>query len=185
MLRVSFYLENTLHFLLPEAQDFIDKLFPNGWQPVVVQLCAFLVLVVGAIFLFYKPVKKVLKARGDFVEGHMKNAEEADRAANIKLEQASQTIQDSKKEARQIVLKARKEGEEEKEKILQEAEWKAQEAKRQADLDIQRSQEKAREEVHDEIVDVALEASKAILGREVKAEDHQRLVEDFIKDVEK
>lgn len=185
MLRVSFYLENTLHFLLPEAQDFIDKLFPNGWQPVVVQLCAFLVLVVGAIFLFYKPVKKVLKARGDYVEEHMKSAEEADVAANEKLNQAAQTVQDSKKEARQIILNARKESEDEKEKILQEAEWQAQETKRQADQDIKRSQEKAREDVHREIVDVALEASKAILGREVKEQDHQRLVEDFIKDVEK
>ena len=51
-----------------DAQDFVNKLFPNGWEPLVVQLLAFGVLVLAGIFLGYKPIKKLLNERGNYIE---------------------------------------------------------------------------------------------------------------------
>ena len=59
-----------------DAQDFINKLFPNGWEPLVVQLLAFGVLVLAGVFLAYKPVKKLLNERASYVEKNIKEAEE-------------------------------------------------------------------------------------------------------------
>ena len=41
-----------LQSLFPGAQDIIDKLFPSGWQPFLVQFIAMLVLV-AAFFIFF------------------------------------------------------------------------------------------------------------------------------------
>ena len=42
----------------------------------------------------------------------------------------------------------------------------------------------ALEDIHNEIVNVALDASKAILRREINEEDNSKLVEEFIKEVD-
>ena len=52
-------------------------------------------------------------------------------------------------------------------------------------VEIAKSKEKALDDIHNEIVNVALDASKAILNREINEEDNSRLIEDFIKEVDK
>lgn len=175
----------TLFDLELDPQDFINKLFPNGWQPVVIQLSAFIVLVVVATFLLYKPVKKLLKARGDYVEEHIHHAETLDEEAEEKLSMANAQIVSSKKAAYQILLDAKKEGEDEKARILSNANQEVIHLKEQAEEDIALSRQKALDDIHQEMVGVALEASKAILGREVNEDDQKRLVEQFIKDVDR
>ena len=54
-----------------------------------------------------------------------------------------------------------------------------------AEEDIARSKEEAKEEIRQEMVSVALEASKEVLKREVNEKDNSRLVMDFIKDMDK
>ena len=59
----------------PVNQDsFIAKLFPNPWDALAVFL-AFIVLLLVVFFFAYKPVKKLIKQRGDYVEGKIKDAE--------------------------------------------------------------------------------------------------------------
>ncbi|CDD91915.1 aTP synthase subunit b [Coprobacillus sp. CAG:826] len=187
-------MSNTIHIFMEfvtlfdlelDPQDFINKLFPNGWVPVVVQLSAFIVLAIAATFFLYKPVKKLLKERGDYVESHIHNAEVLDQEAQEKLSIANQEIVEKKKEAYQILIDARKEGEDEKARILSNAENEANKVREQAEVDIELSRQKAIDDVHNEMVNVALEASKALLGREVNKEDQERLIAQFIKDVDR
>ena len=42
--------------------DFINKLFPNGLWDLIIQLLAFVVLLLIVFFLGYKPVKKMVAA---------------------------------------------------------------------------------------------------------------------------
>ena len=51
--------------------------------------------------------------------------------------------------------------------------------------DIKKAKEEAKIALQKEIVDVALDASSKILEREVKADDNEKIVEDFVKDLEK
>ena len=48
--------------------DITEKLFPNPWDALAVFL-AFVVLLIAVFYFAYKPVKKLLKERGDYVEG--------------------------------------------------------------------------------------------------------------------
>ena len=57
--------------------------------------------------------------------------------------------------------------------------------KADAEQDIIRSREEALDEIHDEIVSVALSATSEVLKREINEKDNARIVDDFIKDMDK
>ncbi len=166
------------------SDDFINKLFPNGPWDIVIQLIAFVVLILIVFFIGYKPVKKMVAKRKAHIASEIAEAEEAKKVALDAAAKASSVIEDGKKEAASIVEAARAEGEAERAKILSLAEEEAAAKKKQADIDIALAKEKSRQEVRDEIVDVALLASQAVLGREVNEEDGKRLVASFVEDLE-
>ena len=57
--------------------------------------------------------------------------------------------------------------------------------KAEAENDIARMELEAQDKIRKEIVSVALDASKELLGREVSSKDNNRLLEEFIEDVKK
>ena len=69
--------------------------------------------------------------------------------------------------------------------ILEETKKEVNLKKIQADEDIAKAKEKALHESYNEVCDLALTASESILKREVKYEDNQKLLDDFINDLEK
>ena len=139
--------------------DFISKLFPNVWDALAT-LLAFIVLLLVAFFFAYKPVKNLIKKRGDYVEGKIKDADEKEEKAK----------QDALIEKERIANEA---------KLAREAEVK------KAKEEIAQEIEASKDEVHKEIVSVALDASKKVLSREVNSKDNEKLIDDFIKDLDK
>jgi len=167
---------------LPTGEDFISKVFPNIWA-FLVQLIAFIIMVIVVIKLAYKPVHKFIEQRREYVERNIREAEEKNAEANKYLEESKQSIQASQKQAIEIIQSANKEAMKQKEIALEETqkEITAKHSKAQEDLKIE--QDKALKELHDDVVDIALEATKTILNREVSKEDDKKLVDDFVKDL--
>jgi cbb3-type cytochrome oxidase subunit 3 len=58
------------------AEDFINKLFPNGWS-FLINFLAMIVLFIAVYFIAYKPVKKYVEARKDYVEHNLRDSERA------------------------------------------------------------------------------------------------------------
>jgi len=163
-------------------KSFLEKLFPNLWDALAVFL-AFIVLLIVVFYFAYKPVKKLIKQRADYVEGKMKNAEKMELEANQKVADAEQKVVSSNKEAMEIIEQAKKDALTEKSLIKEQA-------KKEADLEVLRAKEeikqeieKSKDELHEEIVNVALDASKKVLSREVNQKDNEKLIDDFIDDL--
>ena len=165
-------------------ENFLTKLFPNVWDALATFL-AFIVLLLVAFYFAYKPVKKLIKKRGDYVEGKIKDADEKEKEANEKLLQADQKIKDSNVEAIAIIEKAQEDALLEKERIALEAKKAREEEVKKAKEQIAQEIEASKDEVHKEIVSVALDASKKVLSREVNSKDNEKLIDDFIKDLNK
>lgn len=164
--------------------DFISKLFPNVWDALATFL-AFIILLLVAFYFGYKPVKKLIKKRGDYVENKIKDADEKEKQATEKLEQAETRIKESNVEAMEIVEKAKEDALLEKQRIALEAKKAREEEVKKAKEEIAQEIEASKDEVHKEIVQVALDASSKILSREVNAKDNEKLVDDFLKDLDK
>lgn len=83
----------------------------------------------------------------------------------------------------QIIEEAKSEAEKQKQEILLQAKLEANNKMIQAQQDIEKEKQKAVQEVHDDVVNLALEASKTLLTREVNSSDNQKLLNDFVDEL--
>ena len=167
---------------IPTSEDFVKKFIPNFWA-FLVQFIAFIFMVLIVIKFAYKPIAKFIKARKEYVESNLEEARSKNEEASKNLEETKANLQSSQKEAIQIIQDAKKEASKEREQILEDTkrEIAIKHAKAQEDIKIE--QEKAIKEMHDDVVDIALEATKNILGREVSDKDDKALLDSFVNDL--
>ena len=166
------------------SESFTSKLIPN-WPSFVTQLAALVVLIIVVIVFAYKPVKKILKKRQDHIEENIKEAEKSKLVWQENELKSKETVLASERTAADIVAEAKKAAEKEKPAILETTQLEVNKMKSDAENDIARMEIEAQEQIKKEIVSVALDASKELLGREVSSKDNVRLVEDFIEEVKK
>lgn len=164
--------------------EFLQKIFPNIWD-FVVQLIAFVILLVIVFFLGYKPIKKLLQKRHDYVEHNLRDAEAAKAIAERNAKTSEASIAEAKTQAAVIVSNAKAESTKAADAIVSKARSDAEEAKKQADQDILAARKKAKEDSRQDIIDVALSATSQVLGREVNEADNARLVSDFVDELDK
>ena len=167
---------------LPTGDDFVSKVFPNIWA-FLVQLLAFIIMSIIVIKFAYKPVKKFLAQRREYVEEHLSKAEEATKKAEDNVKETEKNLALSNKKALQIIEDAKKEAKKQKQEILLQAKVEANNKMIQAQQDIEKEKQKAVQEVHDDVVNLALEASKTLLTREVNSLDNQKLLNDFVDEL--
>ena len=166
------------------SESFTSKLIPN-WPSFVTQLAALVILIIVVIVFAYKPVKKILKRRQDHIEENIKEAEKSKLVWQENELKSKETVLASERTAADIVAEAKKAAEKEKAAILETTQLEVNKMKSDAENDIARMEIEAQEQIKKEIVSVALDASKELLGREVSSKDNVRLVEDFIEEVKK
>ena len=167
-----------------EQEDFLHYLFPNPWDALAIFL-AFIVLLLVVFYFAYKPVKKLIKDRKDYVEGKIKNAEEREAIAAKKVEEAEKEIVESRQKAIEIVEKAKLDASKERDEIKAQAKLDADKEVERARQEIAQEIEATKDEIHREIVSVALDASSKVLEREVNKKDNEKLIDDFINELEK
>ena len=156
-----------------------EKLVPNLLS-FVIQFLSFAILLVVVFVFAYKPVKKILKKRADFVENEIKEARENNLTAQRSVDEAKEIVASSKVQASAIIQKAEQQGQEQYDALIAQAKDEVVEMKKDAEKDIERAKEEALQDIRNEMVKVALGASEEILKREVDNDDNKRLAEDFI-----
>lgn len=167
-----------------DKDDLIGKIFPTHPWDLVVQLIAFLLLILIVSFFAYKPVRKLLRQRADYVAKEIADAEQAKEVALRAAAAKEQTIEEGKQEAERLLSSAKKTAEESAKAIRAQAENEAAAARARADKEIEDAKKASLAEVRSSIVDVALSASSALLEREVDSEDNRRLVSAFVEKLE-
>ena len=166
------------------SEAFTSKLIPN-WPSFVAQLGALVVLIVVFLIFGYKPVKKILKKRQDYIEENIKEAEKSKATWQENELKSKETVLASERTAADIVAEAKLDAQKERAVILEQTQLEVNKMKKDAENDIARMEEEAKEQIKKEIVSVALDASSELLGREVSSKDNARLLEEFVEEVKK
>lgn len=166
------------------ADDFTSKLIPN-WPSFVAQVGALVVLIVVVIIFAYKPVKKIITKRQDYIESNIKEAEKSKAVWQENELKSKETVLASERTAADIVAEAKENAQKERAVILEQTQQDVVRMKKDAENDIARMEEEAQEQIKKEIVSVALDASSELLGREVSSKDNARLIEEFVEEVKK
>ena len=156
-----------------------EKLVPNLLS-FVIQFLSFAILLVVVFVFAYKPVKRILKKRADFVENEIKEARENNLTAQRSIDEAKEIVASSKVQASAIIQKAEQQGQEQYDALIAQAKDEVVMMKKDAEKDIEHAKEEALQDIRNEMVKVALGASEEILKREVDNDDNKRLAEDFI-----
>lgn len=155
----------------------------NIWQTVVSLLNLLILFLILKKFLF-KPVQNVIKSRKDKVDAQYSEAEEALANAKASEKELNEKLSRAHNTADEIVKEATAQGERRRDNIVTEARAEADAIIRQAKATAQMEKKKAQEDIKEQIVDVSSALTEKLIERELNVEDHRRLIDSFISEME-
>lgn len=159
------------------------KLIPNIWA-FLVQLFAFIILIIVVTKFAYKPVRKYLVKRSELLNSEKKETESLNQKAKENILESEKKLAEVRDNASKIIDDAREKAKLEKENILKEANQEANKVKTNAYKAIEEEKSKAKQEIKEDIVDVAFTMTSKLLEREVSDEDNKKIVDDFVKELD-
>ena len=154
----------------------------NMWS-ILISLCNLLLLFLILKKFLYKPVKNLLAAREAQVQAQYDAAAKAEADAEAARAEWEEKRQNAEAEAETIVKTATANAERRGNTIVAEAREKADRIVQQAQNEAVLEHKKAEAAIRQEIVDVSAVLATKMLEREVRAEDHRRMIDSFIKDM--
>ncbi|MFA6234522.1 MAG: F0F1 ATP synthase subunit B [Bacteroidota bacterium] len=128
----------------------------------------------------WKPLLGALENRETKIREDILRAEEARSGAERLLEEHRKLLQNSELDARKIIEEAKSTAETVKQGIVESAHEQARLMTAQAKSEIQREKDTALLQLRKEVADLAIRAAGKILGEELDADKHRKLVDDFI-----
>lgn len=162
--------------------DILGQLIPNPLT-MLVQLCATALLVFLMYKLAYKPVKRIIDTRSEYEQSRLTDADKLKKEYEDLHEKAEKEINDAKVKAKQIIADAQDEGSRVKNNLIDEGKQKSQQIIDDAQNNIALQKNKMLDEMHGEIVDVALSAAEKILQTKLDSKDDKDSINEFIKEV--
>ena len=154
----------------------------NIWQIVVSLLNLVILFLIVKKFL-YKPVTKMLKQREAEIESRYADAETAKSSAEQAQAELTERLAGAKAEAEGIVKEAADAAKMRGDKIIEDARATADGIIRQAEEDAELERKRVGETIKEQIVDVSTALAEKMLEREVNADDHKALIDDFISKI--
>lgn len=152
------------------------------WTALFTLLNFLAVFFVGKRFL-WGPVMKIITDRQQEIDRMYADADSARTSAQA-LEAEYQTkLAAAAQTSEEMVRAAVVRGQAREEEILRQANQRAEAMLEKAEADIRQEKKKALNDAKDEISDLALAIAAKVVDRELKPEDHQRLVSQFIDEL--
>ena len=142
------------------------------------------ILLVALYFLLYRPVRKFMNNRSAAVAKELQDVMDAQEKLRVEQNDAQEEVKSARKQAAEVVAQSVAQAQEQAQHILEEAHSDAELTLRQARTETEFMRRNARNEMRDEVANLSVELAGKILQREVKQDDHAKLVDDFLKKVE-
>ena len=151
----------------------------NLWQ-ILIALANLVILFLILKKFLYAPVVKTLEERRNQIDTQYDEAELANASAKAKESELTERLANAKKEAESIVKEAADAAISRGDKIVEDARATADGIIRQAEEDARLERKRVGETIKEQIVDVSTALAEKMLEREVNADDHKALIDDFI-----
>ncbi len=149
----------------------------------IAQICNLLIQVYIFKRFLFKPVNAMLEKRRAMADAEIQDAVKAKDDAQAMKAEYEQNMQEAKNKANEILSTAQKTAAVQSEEMIREATQQAATIKTKAEKDIAMEKAKAVNEIKDEIGSMAMEIAGKAIGRELREEDHTKLINEFIANV--
>ncbi len=160
----------------------LDIISVNLWQ-ILISLANLTILFLLLKKFLYKPVTKMLEQRQAEIDSSYNDAETAKKDAVSKNAELTERLANARIEAEGIVKEAADAAKARGDKIVEDAKAQAQGIIRQAQTDAELEKKRAESAIKTQIIDVSTALSEKMLEREINADDHKALIDDFIKKI--
>lgn len=157
----------------------LDIISVNLWQ-ILISLANLTILFLLLKKFLYKPVTKMLEARRSEIDGSYADANRAKSEAEAKNAELDLRLSNAKSEAEGIVKEAADTAKIRADKIIDDARENADGIIRQAQVDAMLERRRVSEDLKTQIADVSTAIAEKMLEREINAQDHQTLIDEFI-----
>ena len=151
----------------------------NPWT----MLFAWLNLLILYLFLkklAFKPLKKMIDSRQEEIDVMYSDAEASKvDAENMKAEY-EKTLSRATEDSAAIVKNAQRSAQLREEEILRKASEEAARTIERAEEQIELEKKNALNQVKNEVTEIAISIASAVIERDVKADEHRDLIDDFI-----
>ena len=142
---------------------------------VFILLCAVLY---GAA---WKPIRQGLELRESSIAEQIEGAKRAAAEATSKLAEAQVKLDSAAAQAQDILSQARRDAENASQRILAESQAEAARQKDRALAEIEAAKLVALSELGSKSTDIAFSLARGVIGRELRTEDHQNLIQDALR----
>lgn len=146
----------------------------------------FTLLVIILIWALKKAnIKGLFSKRIEDIRQKLDTLKKEKEEAEEKYQTIDKKLKAFEKERIEILEQYKKEGEAEKERIIAEANLRVEQIIEQSEATIQQEIQAAKDRLKQEVVNLSAQKAQEIIAREMKDEDQDRLVQDFIERVGK
>lgn len=135
--------------------------------------------------LLFNPVKNMIDSRQKEIDDMYSDAEKNKRSAEEMKSEYEKKIGDADAECERLLRGAVRKAQLREEEILREADSKAQRTLERAEEQIELERVRAMNDVKDEVSSLAVEIASAVIGRDVKPDEHAEMIDEFINSVGK
>ncbi|WP_416322854.1 F0F1 ATP synthase subunit B [Mycoplasmopsis felis] len=156
-----------------------DGLYPNI-PLMIATIIAFIIIGIILWFFFYKPIKKMMKERKDFVQDNIDLSIKQKEESLLMLEQANENLKNARLTADEIVTQAKIKAEKVSEFYTNKAKTEAKRLLDETMVDINTQQKEFQLNAKKYIVEIATDLSQKILKREMSQSTHNEIIDKYL-----
>lgn len=160
----------------------LDIISVNLWQ-ILISLANLLIMFLILKRFLFKPVQNVVSARTQQVDDLYRQAEESRQAASDMKQEYEQKLASARDEADGLVRSAVQTAQRKSDAILADAASQASHLKQKTEAELTQQKKQMLYDVRSQISDLAVDIAAKVVEREVRREDHEGFVEEFIRNV--
>ena len=163
--------------------DLYQSLVTVNPVTLIAQICnLFLQMFLVKVF-FLDKIKAILDARREAADKEITDAKTAKEEAMVIKAAYEQNMLESKAKAEKILQNAQQSAAQRGEQIIIEAQKTAVAMKQKAEAEIAQEKKRALNDAKDEISEIAMAIASKVVGRELTAADHAKMVDSFIDEL--
>lgn len=167
--------------LAAESQDILTI---NIWQ-ILISLCNLLLIFLILKKFLFGPVQKVFAERQKVLDDTVEETNAANARAHQQEARYAEKLSKADEESQRRIQSASEIAKSESDRILAAARADADAMMKSAREQIQLDQKKADAELRREMTDLSTAIAEKVIEREVRPEDHDRMIRDFIEELDR
>ncbi len=148
---------------------------------VIMVFISTMLIILFAKHFFWDKILVFIQKRQDLIQSNIDESVELKNEAQAQKDKYDEKLKSAGQEAHVILETARADATKQKDKILDQAQVEAGRIKERAQEEMAREQRRANLEMQNAISDVAIEAAKKLVDKEMDGSTQRKFVDDFIR----